>query len=616
MKNKIHNITTKPYTRWWWFSGEIEKSVIDEQLSWLHENGFGGVEISWVYPKEGTKPEEGPKFLDSYWIELVAYTLQRCKDLNLFCDLTLGSLWPLGGSFLPSNYASKTFKGLSEQRLSKSWESRYLSKPSFVLDHLNKEAVEFYFSYFLDHGFSQFAKTDTISFFCDSIEVDTNMLAYTGFLEEYKAVFFEEFSPYIDCLDDYPLVRYNYRKLISDHFIKDFFSTYVQQCHSVGVIARMQCHGALTNLLDAYALIDIPESEVMLFDPKFALIPSSAAAIAQKKIVSSESFSCMYGWNKHPGPAPYIKQEEALDIKCVADAQFAFGVNHVVWHGMPFGSASGNPEFYASIHVGPGGTLETHFKKLNEYLSTIGTAMRLGEPFSRLAVYFPIEDQWMQNEVPEHLKKPSSEYYWECQELSMPEKVSAFRPLWISSDMLRQASVSNEGELVCGGQVFDGLYCFADWMEEDCLETIVSLQELGVKVIFESLPKQPGTLRNIERYSELLERMQNHLSYSLADLHPVLESSTILEYWVRKESNTYYIFVAHPGTRKLRYPIAYKYYEQLEDIICPVAFTSAHGHKYFFNLEFHSTMSYLLFIDDNTGVASIRSFGDEIGTSD
>ena len=44
----------RPYTRWWWFSGPIEPAVIESQLDWAKANGFGGVEIAWVYPLQDT----------------------------------------------------------------------------------------------------------------------------------------------------------------------------------------------------------------------------------------------------------------------------------------------------------------------------------------------------------------------------------------------------------------------------------------------------------------------------------------------------------------------------------------------------------------------------------
>jgi len=42
----------RPYTRWWWFSGPIDEAVIRHQLDWAAANGFGGVEIAWMYPQQ------------------------------------------------------------------------------------------------------------------------------------------------------------------------------------------------------------------------------------------------------------------------------------------------------------------------------------------------------------------------------------------------------------------------------------------------------------------------------------------------------------------------------------------------------------------------------------
>ncbi|MCI0473969.1 MAG: hypothetical protein L0Y76_10350, partial [Ignavibacteria bacterium] len=44
------NGNDKPYTRWWWFASEIKENDIKVQLDWLKANGFGGVEIAFVYP--------------------------------------------------------------------------------------------------------------------------------------------------------------------------------------------------------------------------------------------------------------------------------------------------------------------------------------------------------------------------------------------------------------------------------------------------------------------------------------------------------------------------------------------------------------------------------------
>ena len=41
---------SRPWSRWWWFASVITKADIDDNLAWLTNNGFGGVEIAWIYP--------------------------------------------------------------------------------------------------------------------------------------------------------------------------------------------------------------------------------------------------------------------------------------------------------------------------------------------------------------------------------------------------------------------------------------------------------------------------------------------------------------------------------------------------------------------------------------
>ena len=67
--------SSKPYTRWWWFAGDIRDDVIRAQLDWVNQNGFGGVEIAWVYPQEGAGP--GPQWLSPEWSRQVAYAMLR-----------------------------------------------------------------------------------------------------------------------------------------------------------------------------------------------------------------------------------------------------------------------------------------------------------------------------------------------------------------------------------------------------------------------------------------------------------------------------------------------------------------------------------------------------------
>ena len=68
----------KPYTRWWWFASEIQNEDIKYQLEWLKENGFGGVEIAWVYPMRGDSTIQHPKWLsDLQFLPLEHHHLNR-----------------------------------------------------------------------------------------------------------------------------------------------------------------------------------------------------------------------------------------------------------------------------------------------------------------------------------------------------------------------------------------------------------------------------------------------------------------------------------------------------------------------------------------------------------
>src|SRR5438552_1362080 len=76
----------RPYVRWWWFSGPIEKSVLEYQLDWAGSNGFGGVEIACIYPLDNEA--SGPRWLSPEWTELVAHAKRSADRLGLGCGFT------------------------------------------------------------------------------------------------------------------------------------------------------------------------------------------------------------------------------------------------------------------------------------------------------------------------------------------------------------------------------------------------------------------------------------------------------------------------------------------------------------------------------------------------
>ena len=113
-KYSIFENMNKPYTRYWWFASEIKKEDVKWNLDWLKENGFGGVEIAWVYPLNRNSKTDStytPRYewLRKDWQDVVDYTIRYADSIGLGCDLTFGTLWPFGDSFVPFEQATQKF---------------------------------------------------------------------------------------------------------------------------------------------------------------------------------------------------------------------------------------------------------------------------------------------------------------------------------------------------------------------------------------------------------------------------------------------------------------------------------------------------------------------------
>jgi hypothetical protein len=165
---------SKPYTRWWWLAGPFRREDVTFQLEWLKANGFGGVELAWLWPSwlEGAGP--GVQWLGTEWSDLVAFTKREADRLGLGCDFTFGSCWPFGGSAVGPEDASRTFEGLSRQRLHGSWEDS-LGRPLFVLNHLDRGALRRYAAALLP-ALAGGLRGSRSALFCDSLEVDARRL--------------------------------------------------------------------------------------------------------------------------------------------------------------------------------------------------------------------------------------------------------------------------------------------------------------------------------------------------------------------------------------------------------------------------------------------------------
>ena len=549
---------SKPFARYWWFASEIQEDDVRYNLDWLKSHGFGGVELAFVYPLNSY-----PVLLDSSYTprqewqsdelkSIVEYTVQYADSIGMACDLTFGTLWPFGDSKVSFEQATQRFGDEKwRQDITRSWEN---PKSVYVIDHITPKN---YLSYFerMVNFLPKVATTQPQAYFIDSWEVETHKLWSSSFASDFQEAFGYDIVPYMDSIYEpgYSDYLYDYSSLLSDKVIQ-FYADFDSTLNANGVASRGQVSGAPCDLISGYALMDIPESEAMLFEPEFSSIPASAALLSGKDIVSSEAFTCLYGW-----PRDYIRKEQTADLKLVADALFVNGVNKFIWHGKAHNPAGMDTvNFYASVHIGDDGNLAEEITDFNRYLQKISLHMQKGHTYSDIAVYLPTEDAWLKGIMPKEKQFLWAWGHYEMRYVYFPQELKSYNPSWINHKFLEKADFSN-GTLNVGDASFKALYIDANYLDYGVLRRVSELASSGLKIILKSSPIEPG-VEKLSDYDKLVSELlaYENVSEELPDnLEVFMEGDAIPEYWCREDGETLYIFFASPKSKLLKFPIEY-----------------------------------------------------------
>ena len=554
--------SSQPYTRWWWFASIIKKEDIKYQLDWIKKNNFGGVEVAWIYPvnrKRGELINNTPrqKWLSPEWKDVVAYAKQYADSIGVGCDFTFGSGWPFGDTEVSLEDATQAYKdtGLVNKRtFGITWD---FPAEGFIINHLDSNALARY-SKRMGDALMPALKGSTSGLFCDSWEVYPDKIWTTGFDKVFQEKFWYDIKPYMDSIysKDSIDARYDYMKLLSDYVIDQFYKPFTNTCHRLNAFSRVQCSGAPTDLMTAYSMVDVPESEAMLYEPNFSAIVASAACLSSKKEISSETFTCIYGFpRKHKG------EEQVADLKLVADAMFAHGVNQIFWHGMPYNPIGiDTNKFFASVHVGSKGALSKDLPAFNKYMGKVSGIMKEGKSYSDVAVYIPMEDAWIAGVYPDELQIPGSWSQYELRYIKTPEELKGYGPLWINNYFLKKGILKN-GSFYCGDAVFSSLLIDVEYMDSDALNTVLELATKGFPVCLKRMPKEPGKIKSgtyKKRALELtsLKNVSDDFKKTVAKA-PLIEGNELPDFWCKKINDTYYIFFANPLSQNLHYPISY-----------------------------------------------------------
>ena len=550
-------LSSKPYARYWWFASKIKEEDVRFNLDWLKAHGFGGVEVAWVYPlnrfnKNDTTYTPRQEWLSPEWTGIVDFTKQYADSIGLGCDLTYGTLWPFGDTSVTFEQATQRYGDPKwRQEITKSWQ---YPKTGYVIDHLTQKNYQLYFDRLLK-AFPRPKTKISTAYFVDSWEVETEKLWCDGFDKDFSKKFGYDIIPFMDSIyaPRNGKYLYDYMSLISDKVLK-FYCDYDSTLNSVGILSRGQVSGAPCDLISGYSSLDIPEGESMLFEPEFNSIPASAALLSGKKIVSAETFSCLYGW-----PRDYIRQEQTADLKLVADALFANGINRIIWHGKahnPKGQDTVN--FYATTHIGDKGNLAPEINPFNKYLETVSGYMKKGITYSDVAVYLPTEDMWTAGVMPKEKQFIWAWGYYEMRYVYFPDELNGYNPTWINREFLERAEFNN-GVLKVGNAQYKALYVNVKYLDYKALKQLTRLAESGLTIILKTAPKEPGAVLHFD-YSLLVEKLTKSKNVTSAipqNLTPFISGNKTTRHWCRKDGETVYVFFPNPKADRIKFPMGY-----------------------------------------------------------
>ena len=523
----------KPWTRWWWLGSDVDSLNLTCNLEALSRAGIGGVEITPIYGVKG-REEHSIDYLSPRWMQMLAFTESEAKRLGMSVDMNNGTGWPFGGPGISlEDAATKAVFTDGHLEIGKTMQKVERAAPGgqgYVLDHLNREAVERYLDRF-DKAFAASGTPFPHCFFNDSYEV--HRADWTpGLLQEFeqrRGYRLQDYFPELladGASDISARVIADYRETIADLLRDNFTRVWTDWAHSHGATTRNQAHGSPGNLIDLYALVDIPECESFGIsdfnipglrkdsirklnesNPAILKYASSAAHIAGKKYTSSETFTWL---TEH-------FRTSLSQCKPEIDQMFASGVNHIFFHGTtysPTDAAWPGWKFYAAMDMSPTNTIWRDAPAFFDYIARTQSFLQSGQPDNDFLLYYPIYDIW-------HEKRGN--YYLPFSIHKVLHELSGFNEavenirkngfdLDYISDYFLQNTRFENGKLKTPGEtVYKALILpSVKRLPIETMRRILQLAQQGAAIIcIDGSPEDvPGLFRLDERRKALAEIMQ------------------------------------------------------------------------------------------------------------
>lgn len=279
--------------------------------------------------------------------------------------------------------------------------------------------------------------------------------------------------------------REDYEKLRGASFSEELIATLRAWLHDRNIELRLQAHGGYADVLDAYGMADVPESESLFgggsYD--FLRLAASAAEVAGKRFASNETF-----------PRTGALELREVDARILMGRAFSAGINRLVHHGnaypylhtdgqrwYPFHpleeSAFSTGPLDITFDIHPSADIWASLPSLNRWAARLSYALSRGSAVTEVAWLHP--EQRAQNLLSFGVEPGAHE-----SETSMALRQAGFSYARISRSALA-SSTSDSGVLRVGEAHFRALLVegFSNGSPE-LLEGIDRAVKAGVPVVW------------------------------------------------------------------------------------------------------------------------------------
>jgi hypothetical protein len=447
--------SAQPACFWWWLGSSVNEAEIERQLKVLKDAGFGGVMVCPLYPYKHPSIASIP-FLSDRWVEVFRFTLAKGKELGMIVDVTTGGGWPIGGPWISKEHSERDWRldvlsldvtpeypfvlrdepgkdpikmvtlldaaadadpGEAWNNLKpakvieahgndgpSAWHIPPVGKCSVLVARMGYTGLDVYvggegakgpvFDWYSPAAFDnlvaplnkmlgQLGELRPRAVYCDSYEGRAGTTP--GFFAAFEKVNKYDVRPYMHQFlketgtPENIRLWHDYRQTMAQLHV-EFVQRWTQWANKNGIATRYQYDGDPANPIDTCAEADIPEDG--------APFSTSPAHFLGKKLVSEEAFTWGAGHNFKDNLDFYRQR---------GDQSLLQGVNHKIYHGVPFTPLSEpwpGPMYYAGGNFSETQPFFKHIRCMNDYFARLQLLLQESVPDTDVLLLWSIHDFW------------------------------------------------------------------------------------------------------------------------------------------------------------------------------------------------------------------------------